>query len=671
MTVRFRRSIRQSYVIVACPVQRRGRRKGRQMAAIGGAPVWLEPGLSLGKVRGAEVLAQVGGLVGFRSKAARERAVLRSEARPAAPDPALRRFRITLIKPSHYDDNGYVVRAFRSSMPANSLATVYALVMDGANRQVLGPDTAIDLTAIDETNTRVRIPHIIDEFRRNGNFGFVGLVGVQSNQYPRSLDIARPLRAAGIPVMIGGFHVSGLLAMFPELMPDLQEALDLGVSLFAGEAEGRMDEVLRDAAENRLKPIYNYINDLPALEGAITPFLPGSAVRRTVGNYTTFDAGRGCPFQCSFCTIINVQGRKSRRRSPDDVEHIIRHNLKYGIDRYFITDDNFARNKDWEPIFDRIIELRERDGIDVRFMIQVDTLCHKLPNFIDKAKRAGVTRIFIGLENINPDNLLAAKKRQNKITEYRKMLLAWKAAGIWTYAGYILGFPNDTPESVRHDLEILKKELPLDILEFFFLTPLPGSEDHKVLWTKGVAMDPDLNKYDLEHACTAHPKMSKPEWEKLYWDAWRIYYTPDHIEKILRRAQAYKINIFRLGQIILWFSSCVAVEGVHPLQGGILRLVNRHERRSSLPIEPAWRFYPALAWDFVTKHLKLAGHAWRIYRIYRRVAADPNGLAYTDQSMVPVTDEDLESLEMFTQNAAARHAVEHARKVKELTHSPA
>jgi radical SAM superfamily enzyme YgiQ (UPF0313 family) len=194
-----------------------------------------------------------------------------------------------------------------------------------------------------------------------------------------------------------------------------------------------------------------------------------------VGNVTTFDAGRGCPFQCSFCTIINVQGRKSRRRSPDDVEHIIRHNLKFGIDRYFITDDNFARNKDWEAIFDRIIELRERDGIDVRFMIQVDTLCHKIPNFIDKAKRAGVTRIFIGLENINPDNLLAAKKRQNKITEYRKMLLAWKAAGIWTYAGYILGFPNDTPESVRHDLEILKRELPLDILEFFFLTPLPGS----------------------------------------------------------------------------------------------------------------------------------------------------------------------------------------------------
>jgi radical SAM superfamily enzyme YgiQ (UPF0313 family) len=580
---------------------------------------------------------------------------------------ARRTFRVILIKTSHYDDDGYVVRAFRSSMPANSLACVYALVADCADRKVLGEDVAIDVTAIDETNRRVRVRDIIADMKRNGDFGLVGLVGVQSNQWPRAMDLARPLRTAGVPVIIGGFHASGVLAMFPHVMPELQEAMDLGITLFAGEAEGRMEEVVRDAAAGALKPLYNYINDLPALEGSVTPYLPGSAVRRTVGNYTTFDAGRGCPFQCSFCTIINVQGRKSRRRSPDDVEHIIRHNLKFGIDRYFITDDNFARNKDWEIIFDRIIRLREVDGIDVRFMIQVDTLCHKIPNFIEKAKRAGVTRIFIGLENINPDNLLAAKKRQNKITEYRKMLLAWKAAGIWTYAGYILGFPGDTSESVRHDLEIIKRELPLDVLEFFFLTPLPGSEDHKVLWTKGIAMDPDLNKYDLEHAVTAHPRMSKAEWEKLYWDAWRIYYTPEHMGTILRRARVYGINIWRLAQILLWFSSSVAVEGVHPLQGGILRLKNRHERRSELPVEPVWRFYPALAWDFVSRHYKLGRHAWRIYRVYREVARDPNGARYMDQAMTPVADDDVEHLEMFTQNEAARAAVGHARKVKELT----
>jgi len=588
----------------------------------------------------------------------------------AGESTARRRFRVVLVKPSHYDDDGYVIRWYRSPMPANSLASVYGLIDDCTRRQVLGPDVDVEILAIDETNTRVHTDRIIAEMRANDNFGFVGLVGVQSNQYPRALHIARPLRAAGIAVIVGGFHVSGMLAMFDSVGPDLQEALDMGVTLFAGEAEGRMDEVVRDAAAGRLKPIYNYIDDLPALEDAVTPFLPGNSVRKTIGNVTTFDAGRGCPFQCSFCTIINVQGRKSRRRSPDDVERILRKNYEHGIDRFFITDDNFARNKDWEPIFDRIIKLREEDGLDVRFLIQVDTLCHKIPNFVAKAKRAGVTRIFIGLENINPDNLLAAKKRQNKITEYRDMLLAWKAAGIWTYAGYILGFPNDTPESARRDIEIIKKEMPLDVLEFFFLTPLPGSEDHKALVSKGIPLDPDLNKYDLEHALTPHPNMTKAEWEKLYRDAWAIYYTPEHIERILRRAQAYGINILRLAQIILWFAQSLAIEKVHPLQGGFVRLKSRHDRRPELPLEPVWRFYPALACEFAAKHARVAAAAWRIFRIYRRVAADKL-VPYTDQAMMPVTAEDTQTLELFTHNQSAREAVDHARKVKELTGGPA
>jgi radical SAM superfamily enzyme YgiQ (UPF0313 family) len=106
---------------------------------------------------------------------------------------------------------------------------------------------------------------------------------------------------------------------------------------------------------------------------------------------TSFDAGRGCPYQCSFCTIINVQGRKSRGRTVDDVERLIRLNWAQGVRRYVITDDNFARNADWEPILDRIIRLREVDRMDVRFIIQVDTMCHKLPGFIEKAARASVT----------------------------------------------------------------------------------------------------------------------------------------------------------------------------------------------------------------------------------------------------------------------------------------
>ena len=206
------------------------------------------------------------------------------------------------------------------------------------------------------------------------------------------------------------------------------------------------------------------------------------------------------------------------------------------------------------------------------------------------------------------------------------------------------------------------------MLEFFFLTPLPGSEDHKALWSKGAPLDPDLNKYDLEHALTPHPNMSKAEWERLYRDAWAIYYTPQHIETILRRAQAYGINILRLAQIILWFAASLAVEKVHPLQGGILRLKNRRERRPELPVEPVWKFYPWLAADFLIKHARVAAAAWSMFRIYRRVAAGAH-VPYTDQAMTPVTDDETQTLELFTHNKSARAAVDHARKVKTLTSS--
>ena len=574
------------------------------------------------------------------------------------------RFQLILIKPSHYDNEGYVVQWLRSTMPSNSLAAVYSLARGAGERQLLGPDLPIDVMAMDETNTRVRPHEIARRIAENGGQGLVGIVGVQSNEFPRAVDIARPLRAAGVQVMIGGFHVSGCLAMLKELPEDIKDAQRLGISIFAGEAEEGFDEAILDAARGALRPLYDHMKHLPDIgEVDSPPFLPLDFVRRTIGNVTSFDAGRGCPFQCSFCTIINVQGRKSRYRCPDSVEQIIRMNYEQGVNRFFITDDNFARNKDWEAIYDRIIKLREEDGLDVRFMIQVDTLCHRIPNFIDKSRRAGVTRVFIGLENINPANLIAAKKRQNKITEYRKMLLEWKRVGIITYAGYILGFPYDTPESIRHDLEIIKKELPLDMLEFFILTPLPGSEDHKVLLEKGVWMDPDMNNYELEHVVTAHPKMTDAEWQEAYRTAWNHYYTDDHLETIVRRAYASGINVRSLMPVLFWFSSAVPVENLHPLQWGIFRIKYRHDRRSGLPLESPLVFYGRYAADVARKLVLVGRRWWHLKRIVRKVEADPRAKFYRDEALTPVAEEDAEHMELYTQNEAARSAVERELRV--------
>jgi hypothetical protein len=215
------------------------------------------------------------------------------------------------------------------------------------------------------------------------------------------------------------------------------------------------------------------------------------------------------------------------------------------------------------------------------------------------------------------------------------MFHAWRKAKVMTFAGYILGFPTDTPESIARDIEIIKKELPVDILEFFYLTPLPGSEDHKVLHLKGVPVDPDLNKYDLEHACTAHPIMSKETWEEVYRSAWTRYYSDEHVETIMRRAAATGLNKTKVMDGITLFSGASRIEGVHPLQFGFVRRKIRTQRRYGMKIVNPLIFYPWRAYDFTRTAVRWVSLVRKYRKILKRVYADPNAAQYTDHAMEP------------------------------------
>jgi len=578
----------------------------------------------------------------------------------AAPTTAKRPFLLFLIKPSHYDDDGYVIQWVRSSLPSNTLAVLNGLALDCAERGVLGDDVEIRISACDETNTRIRPREIIRQMREAGDRGLVCLVGVQTNQFPRAVDIARPLRAAGVPVCIGGFHVSGCIAMLPDIPPGLREAMDLGITLFAGEAEGRLETLLRAAYRRELQPLYNFMNDLPGLEGAAVPYLPVNLVRRTSGLRTSFDAGRGCPFLCSFCTIINVQGRKSRARSPDDIERIVRENLAQGVHNFFITDDNLARNQNWEAVFDRLIKMREAEGLRIQIVAQVDTMAHKIRGFITKAGRAGVNRVFIGLENINPETLKQARKGQNQITEYRAMLQAWHRVGALTYGGYILGFPGDTPASIERDIGIIQRELPIDLLEFFILTPLPGSADHKKLHLAGVEMDRDMNRYDSAHVTTRHATMSDEELQGIYHKAWDLYYTPKHVETVIRRAKVRGYSPRNMMMKLLIYCAMPRLEKLHPLEGGLFRRKYRRDRRPGLPRETPLTFYPRYVLEVLAKHLRFLAMYWRYRRIHKRVEKDSK--PYTDAAIAPVRQEELTELQLFTATPAAQLVAEKLRR---------
>jgi hypothetical protein len=178
-------------------------------------------------------------------------------------------------------------------------------------------------------------------------------------------------------------------------------------------------------------------------------------------------------------------------------------------------------------------------------------------------------------------------------------------------------------------------------------------------------MDPDMNKYDLEHVCTGHPKMTPEEFSDIYRRAWDAFYTPEHVETLMRRAAASGMRPRRIMRTALWFYGCHAFEKVHPLQGGIIRRKYRSDRRPTMPLESPFTFYPRFIWGFVRKHCQIAKLYWRYSRALARVERDPGRFDYMDISLSPIEEHDMDEMELFTATESSQAAVTKFRKQRD------
>lgn len=500
----------------------------------------------------------------------------------------IKRFRIVLIKPSKYDDDGYVIRFWKGVLPSNTLNVLNGLTEDVKERRVFG-GLRIEVVTFDETVEKVPVRKIIRWARTPGTRLLVGLVGVQTNQFPRGFDLGRQFRAAGIDVIMGGFHTSGTINMLGEQQPDIQELVKERISIVSGEVEGEWENILADALRGELKPIYAYAQDLQKLvdiHDAPLPLASQKTMRHFAkSDFGTADTSRGCPFACTFCTIINVQGRKMRERSPESIAELLRRNYRErGISFYFFTDDNFARKKLWRETFEAIIRLKE-EGIKISFMMQVD-LARKPKDFVSLAAQAGCSQVFIGMESVNPENLKAEGKSQNHVEEYRSIIKEWHDAGVVVHTGYIIGLPWDTKEQVPLDIRYLMDEIQPDVASFFMLTPLPGSHDHREMKKRGEWMDPDFNKRDSFHTTIKHPRMTAEEWTQAYEDAWKAFYSKENMIRILSRWNHDPKVYWERMSHFFWYKSAAIIEKEHPMIAGFFRLKDRLFRRPGFPIDP-------------------------------------------------------------------------------------
>jgi hypothetical protein len=161
--------------------------------------------------------------------------------------------------------------------------------------------------------------------------------------------------------------------------------------------------------------------------------------------------------------------------------------------------------------------------------------------------------------------------------------------------------------------------------------------------------------------------MTRAEWAHAYEMAWKNYYTDEHVATILKRAVATGASAGNTLFLVTWFKGCTQIENVHPLEGGFLRLKFRRDRRSGLPLDPVWRFYPKYWLETVSKQYRWVSMYVRLRKIYLKIKHDPARRQYTDLALTPVSDEDVATLEMFN-NTGAQAFVSQQRRLDKLSH---
>ena len=304
-----------------------------------------------------------------------------------------------------------------------------------------------------------------------------------------------------------------------------------------------------------------------------------------------------------------------RERSSEEIAELVRHNHReHGVDFYFFTDDNFARKKLWRETFEVLIRIRQ-EGIPFSFAMQVD-LARKPKDFVRLAAEAGCSQVFIGMESVNPENLKAGGKPQNKTEEYASIIREWHEAGVYVHAGYIIGLPFDTKEQVPRDVQYLMDEIHVDMASFFMLTPLPGSHDHLEMKKRGEWMDPDFNKRDSFHPTVHHPHMTAEEWTEVYENAWKTFFSKENLIKILSRWSHNPGVYWNLFVNLIWYKNAALIEKEHPMIAGFFRLKDRRSRRpgfsiDSLPVH-LWKRTKEVTRLFVSwaRYLKELEEVW-------------------------------------------------------------
>jgi len=464
--------------------------------------------------------------------------------------------RVIILKPSKYMADGYVERFRWGFMPNSTVPYMRSMTPSAVG------DTPVKVHTVDEyVHTDLRYMSLFD--RPQGGRTLLALVGVQSHQFHRALDLAAYARRRGCMAVIGGPHV---------MTCDTSMLHGRGVSFAQAEAELIWPEILHDAAAGELQPVYGREQRWQQeIEAPIV--IPPS--RKDLGRYVIPMLGlypaRGCPFLCNFCSVIKIAGRKIRSQSIDTTLASLRAAKAAGVRTIMFTSDNFNKYPEAEELLEAMID----EQLGLEFFVQCDTQIARQEHLVALLAKAGCFQMFIGVESFNRQVLLAAHKGQNRPETYKDIVRLCREHGISSHFSNIIGFPQNGEQEVHEHLHVLR-EMDPTWASFYILCPIPGTEQYDDFLARGLITEKNLDRFDTTCLTWRHPSLSRERLSELLFECYRKFFSLRHALHNVKDEMAFRsrrvLSRSAANMAMSLFSRYCAWRRTHPMSGGIKRV---------------------------------------------------------------------------------------------------
>jgi hypothetical protein len=462
--------------------------------------------------------------------------------------------RVIIVKPSKYGVTGHVERFYRGFMPNSTLSHMRSMTPEKIDGH------SIETVVVDEyVQTDLEYLKLLKQ--DSGRSTLLAVVGVQSHQFQRSLDLAAYALSNGVRhCIIGGPH---------PMTCDTTAVQNRGVSFSLSEAEVVWESILRDALAGQLQPLYDG-NRRWQQELQAPVLVPPSAkdLRRYILPMASVYPARGCPFTCNFCSVIKIAGRRIRTQDLETTMASLMAMKKAGVRLVMFTSDNFNKYVEARELLAQMIEVE----LNIPFFVQCDTQVARDEEFIELLGRAGCFQVFVGVESFSRKALLAAHKAQNHPETYSEIVRLCKKYGINAHFSNMIGFPGETSVDVREQLRILDSLGP-GAASFYILTAIPGTEQYADFLAAGRIYERNLDRFDTTTTTWTHDIMSAVEIQDLLFECYRTFYAWPKIARTtadtIRPKSGTANAIPSLGMAL--FARYCAWKRVHPMSGGIGR----------------------------------------------------------------------------------------------------